>query len=632
MLTLSTFDGHAINDGTHYAAIIPEDAPLLAQVSANAVRRSQNYPVFSGKVLEGIKLPVVISIRGGSLDELKTWFDNSKNRLAALVAADGSAESWYLMATPVAMDADGPLSVTVVLYVPDPAWRSVTEYSASWAVTADGQTKTISNGGMLDAYPKFEITPGAGGSGGYRYRRFVEVVNRAAGKPLDQYPIEITGGLDTATLVTAGKMQTDGDDVRVVIDGVEVPRWLAGMNTSSTKIWTVISLAPPQTLSLGVAIPSSGAVGEITIKTSSANDAALRKLPTAGIVKIDTEYFTYNGVDVKLRKLGGVQRAAKGSGMAAHAVNASVIWIEHDMWLIYGNSAAEAPDQDESRKPVLDLTNSTNGTWVYAGLFADGAKQRAGRWTGVVNSSTGKQSLVYTATEGAEADPASVMGCEANIWYKAGRAQGESALISWMLYNPCGFASIEASGKKRRAGTSYPGTAGLQRSGNGASWTTVWSESSPVSAGSWVAWSRTAANLYAQPFARFLLYGALKAAEGEQAQFEVGNVTAVLTSTTTPTVNLGSEAGQAWQDILITNQTTGEAISLTVSAQTGGVITVDSDQKTVDVDGQNQIGSLALSSARRDWLRLVSGTNTLRLNTSNTPDLNIVVKWRKRML
>ncbi len=49
MLTLSTYDGHAINDGTHYAAIIPEDAPLLAQASAIAVIRSRNLPVFSGR-------------------------------------------------------------------------------------------------------------------------------------------------------------------------------------------------------------------------------------------------------------------------------------------------------------------------------------------------------------------------------------------------------------------------------------------------------------------------------------------------------------------------------------------------------------------------------------------------------
>lgn len=632
MLTLSTYDGHAINDGTHYAAIIPEDAPLLAQASANAVKRSRNYPVFSGKTLDGIKLPVVIAIRSGSLDEIKTWFDNSKNELAALVAVDGSAEQWYLMATPVAMDADGPLSVTVVLFVPDPVWRSVTEYNASWTVTADGQTKVISNAGMLETYPKFEITPGAGGSGGYRFRRFVGIINRATGKQLDNYPIEVTGGLDTATLVTAGKMQADGDDVRLMLDGVEIPRWLTGMNTSSTKVWTVMSLAPPQSMTLGVAIPASGNVGEIYIKASKANDAALRKLPASGIVKINDEYFAYNGMDLKLRKLGGVQRAAKGSSMALHAVNAVITWIEHDVWLIYGNSTVEAPEQDESHKPVIDLEDSSNTNWVYEGLFADAAMLRAGGWKGMVNSSTGKQSVIYTATEGTEAEPVSAMGCEANIWYKTGRVQGESALISWTLYNPCGFASIASTGKKRRAGTSFPGAAALQRSGNGSSWTTVWNENSPVNVNTWTAWNRTTSNMSNQPFARFVLSGSLKAVIDEQAQFETLTVTAALTSTTTPTVTLSGENGQTWQDFTITNQTTGESMQLMVSAQAGGLIRVDSDQKTVDVDGQNQIGALTLSSARRDWLRMISGNNTLRLNTVNTPDLAIVVKWRKRML
>lgn len=57
------------------------------------------------------------------------------------------------------------------------------------------------------------------------------------------YPVEISGGLDTAALVAAGKMQADGSDLVVRVEGKEVSRWLAGMNTPSTKVWINLHLS-----------------------------------------------------------------------------------------------------------------------------------------------------------------------------------------------------------------------------------------------------------------------------------------------------------------------------------------------------------------------------------------------------
>ncbi len=627
MLTLKTWNGVSINDVTNYEAIIPEDAPLIAQAKAKAVQRSENWPVFAGKDFSESKLPILIVIHSGSMDALKALFNTEQRETYQLVATDGT-EDWYLNATPITMTAKGPLAVTVVLSVMDPVWRSVTQYSSAWSVTASGQTKTITNAGRVDAYPSYEITPGSG-SGGYAYRRFVKIWNKTALK-FDNYPIEITGGLDTAALVTAGKMLATGDDVRVLMDGVEVPRWLDGINTSATKIWTVLGLSPMVTMTLGVVIPSTGDVGEISVINTTANYNALKKLPASGIVEIDSELFTYDNVNPAARKLGGVQRAAKDSSMAAHAAKATITWIEHDIWLMYGNSAAEAPVQDESHKPVFDLANSSNSSWVYDSLFSDGDGLRAGAWKPAVISSTGKESHITTATGGDEADPASVMGMEEELWYKAGKVMGETANLAWNLTHPAGITTIASTGNKQRFGTKWPALAALQRSLNGSTWTSVWNETTPADT-TFTAWSRTATNINAK-YARFLLNGSLPALEAEKALFEVGTATVALNTTYTPGVTLAAETGQTWLELTLENTTTGESIELKASTKTGKLVVVDTDEKTLVVDGQYQISALILSSIRRDWLRLAAGSNTLKVTYTSSPALTITTKWYKRML
>jgi len=627
MLTLKTWNGNSINDGTNYAAIIPEDAPLLASVKPNSVKRSESWPVYAGKALEGIKLPIVIAIRSGSLDQLKAWFNTEQQDLFALVANDGT-EDWYLEGTVTAMEAEGSRAVTVVLFVADPVWRSVTEYSSSWSVTASGQTKAVTPGGTVDVYPVYEITPGSG-SGGYAYRRFIKIWNKLT-EPFEHYPLDITsGGLDTAALVTASHMLANGDDIRVMVDGVETPRWLNGMNTSLTNIWIVLSLAPKIALTLGVAIPSSGAVGEITIQNTTANISALKRLPSSGIVDIEGELFIYKSVDIRNRKLGSVERAVKDSSMAGHALAAAITWIEHDIWLIYGNAAATAPDQDNSAQPIFSLAASSNTNWVYSD-FADNAGLRAGSWKPTLVSSSGKVSHLFSASLDASADPASVMGMKMDIWYLSGRVRGETARLGWSLHNPAKISTLAASGNKQRSGTKWPALAALQKSVNGVTWATVWNETIPADL-TLTAWNRTMASL-ATKFAWFCLSGSLAAIEGEGALFEVGDVTVVLDSAGVPGISLASENVQTWLEIVLKNTTSLESINLRASVKTGKLVQLDTNAKTVLVDGQNQVGALGLSSIRRDWLKLASSLNTLEITYTQAPTLSVVIKWHKRML
>ncbi|NOR85274.1 DUF2341 domain-containing protein, partial [archaeon] len=71
------------------------------------------------------------------------------------------------------------------------------------------------------------------------YRRAIEVTNNVASALTD---FQVLFTLDTAALVTAGKMQADGDDIIFAdLAGVAQDYWIeSGMNTNTTKIWVEV--------------------------------------------------------------------------------------------------------------------------------------------------------------------------------------------------------------------------------------------------------------------------------------------------------------------------------------------------------------------------------------------------------
>jgi hypothetical protein len=70
------------------------------------------------------------------------------------------------------------------------------------------------------------------------HRKCFDIDHTAAGSQ-DQSEYQVYLDVDTATAVTAGKMQADGDDIRFVdSDGTVLPYFIADdMNTASTRIW-----------------------------------------------------------------------------------------------------------------------------------------------------------------------------------------------------------------------------------------------------------------------------------------------------------------------------------------------------------------------------------------------------------
>jgi hypothetical protein len=71
------------------------------------------------------------------------------------------------------------------------------------------------------------------------YRQTVEITNSGT----DQTDFQVMITLDSATLITANKMQSDCDDIRITdISGKLIPHWIepTTCNTATTKIWTKV--------------------------------------------------------------------------------------------------------------------------------------------------------------------------------------------------------------------------------------------------------------------------------------------------------------------------------------------------------------------------------------------------------
>jgi len=81
--------------------------------------------------------------------------------------------------------------------------------------------------------------------GGFKYRKPITINNTQNTNTLTDYQVLVT--LDTASLISAGKMRSDCGDIRFTdSDGVtNLNYWLeSGCNTTSTKIWVKVPLIP----------------------------------------------------------------------------------------------------------------------------------------------------------------------------------------------------------------------------------------------------------------------------------------------------------------------------------------------------------------------------------------------------
>lgn len=624
-----SWNGHNINDSTNYSAVLVA-RPLLWDASAQLVSRNDARPGISNIAYDAVRFVVEIAIEGSDTDTLRKqlaqWFNpRDKTSKALVIEDDDGSNDRYLMcvceglrprpninrmifAANLVLDGFGD---------PDGRWRKTAMTSDTWNITATGQTTNIDNDGHDIAYPVFTIEPTSAKTGDYAYKRWASVI-----WPNDvgvaNYPTDITnGGFNTSTLVSGGKMQADGDDLRVQVDGLETDRWLYGINTTTTKVWANLDFEPRARALLETGFLSGDTVLTIDVNADGLglDDGWFDLFPNSGILLIGSEAFTYTGKNASLYRFTGVRRAQKGTTAAAHSAGDTVHWIQHDVYILYGNSSATAPEVDTDYEPMFSK-NSTNTSWAYEEFYDWSHTTRPGRWA------FAGEGTDYGGNQGTTVNPFDELGIS--------RSFGMSDAGVWYAFNPCGITNANfTNGEKWAEEASW--LAGIDSSLDGSTWTEEYAIPAPSVDTTWESWSRNEALETGSIYVRLRSQSIMSVSGG--ALIEADDVTLTLNSSNTPVVSLGSEQGNYQLDCTITNNANGYAIRITYTTAANREFEVDTDNKTLtdreDDSGQFQALTL-IGDPRRDWIPLEVGTNEFQFDDTGTTGVTVTTEWYER--
>lgn len=626
-LSLYTWNGIAINDGSVFRASIKPGQMANLRANIISVPRANDFPFVSGTALPQHVFVIGVDVLpGNTIDAkrelLKQYFSITDKQRHNLIAKDtnDSNRQWYLTGFPTSISPTGnsKISFDVVITTEMPVWRVVTPLTSTLSATASGQTVAVTNIGNQPVAPVYTLTPTTAKTGGLAYRRFVPIYNNldvSFSAPFDVTSRNATGGgFDTATLTTT-KMQADGDDFRVWIDGAEAERWLSGMDTATTQCWVNLNLSPRHEAVLVTSLSATAGVTEIEVAHTKVGKTFIRAMATTlnKVVLIESEVFTFTAANEVTYKLTGVTTARKDTTAADHTAGATVRHIEHDLWILYGDSTLSAPDVNDDNKPMFDLT-STNAALAYT-YFYDTDAPRPGAWKGeVIDSKTGL-SYCYTADLNTFVSPSTKLGLSLTGSPSAYNMLSETGTLAWSLTHPAGVTTVVYSGDKY-AVNSWPAIAGLQYLQTNTAWFTADNNNIPTTLYAWEALGPSTYN-FASPYPasiRFAMDGSLSPYTGEHSLIQFDTVTVSVDSTKLPTASIGTETAINFFDFTLTNNTTTEYIKVQTPCLVNSALVVDCDAKRAYLADGSRV-AVTLSTSRDAWLDLRAGVaNTMQLD------------------
>lgn len=646
-LTLFTYNGSTIATYSGTANIKGDTIGLDANMIS--VARAGEVVAYGGKSFKAEEFDIIFGVaaspestRQTALEGLGQLFNPRDADLHKLVAKDtNDSDRWYYIdCTPSqGLKVDG-LNAIVRMWTPDPQWKRYSSSSGTITIAGSATSSgTITNNGNVDCYPSITFTPTA--NAGYRAYRYHSIIYNPTSYGLANYPINVAGTSLSGTVeIAAGRMQADGDDIMVKVNGVTVERWVGNINTTSTKVWVALDFAPKiEAVIGGTALAASGNT-YIEFADSVTGRDAIQRIPSRGMVLIDSEVIAYTGKNVQTRRLtiDDEGRGAKDTTAATHALAATIRWIQHDIVILHGNASVSAPVQTDKRKPCFSLDNSSNTNWRWDSadsVFCDLAGLRSGGWK--PSKAAGIYSDWYTGNQGtAGTDPATDMGAEVNSYGSGGVTKAETARIHWTLHNNCGMGTVSAVGESYRSltGTPWP-TCRLQSSPNGTNWVTEYDIATPGTAAVWTTWTQASEALPTNTrFIRFEFWGAVNAVNNSVARNEVnlgaaGSMGATFTTANVPQLTLTSRTNNAEVNFTITNTTTSEALSYSYPLKANQTLRIDTEARTIELK-RKLLAPPDLDGVRQEWLRLQPGANVISYADSTGSAGTLIFTYKER--
>jgi hypothetical protein len=201
----------------------------------------------------------------------------------------------------------------------------------------------------------------------------------------------------------------------------------------------------------------------------------------------------------------------------------------------------------------------------------------------------------------------------------------------WQFYHPAGITEwTHLELYKWRLVWGNEPAYGLLSSVDGQDWTVDATLTEPPNPGAWT--GQAVAPQSTVSGARYLRLSAA-ARYPDNVLVEIYELGISLDGDHTPVIIIGAEQSNYVLDCLVSNTTTGDAIRLSYTLALNEELEVDTAAKTVTdlQDGSRQFQALALvGGARRDWLPLRPGSNTLRFDDVGTAGVTVTIEWEER--
>ena len=637
-----SFGGHEINDGVNYKTSLTAPGQTPAETEPQLVGRTGAPAVIGGVVVPPrflvLRTTLVAQYSELTRRELQQqWYawciTDSKQSL--IVADDDGQNQRYVEAMPFSIihedDGDGLIILTTMVVDGDVMWRAVTATVYSWNITASGETLAVVNGSPAvneDAYPTITATPREYATGINPHRRFMAVGWRSP-QPWTNYSTDIANdGLDTR-IASTHFASAAGNDIRVYVDAVEVDYWLDGPNTATTKVFVNLNWQAGLVSTLANSL-GTGAVTTLTV------DGDIGSWPESGLLLVDGEVFVYSGKTNATKTFTGVTRGGRGTGVASHSAGAAVVWVQHEIWVEYGDGAKPAKTVNNDYRPMFNLATSTNGVWDYddfaevatSGFFTGEKVTRGGTWRRGDSLAGG----AYGGNQFTNVWPAGGAYGEMGLYDAVGVTTKTALGIMWFLANPCGISAVNFQNGEFWHGRTDWFKAYVESNASGTGSNTTRYTVPAGTNGVWNSWSQNVTGLPAGTQYVFLAlrgYGSSSYA----MRVECSDVTVTLDGNYTPVVAIGAEENTYRLRPTLVNQTTGEslAIDAALDVDEGIEIDVANHQVTLLSEGTDAYNAVETVEGVRRWmLRLQAGENTLRYDEAGVVEVDVEIEFRRR--
>jgi len=377
-----SFDGVALNSGGLFGHFSRQGRAEDRRGTAITVEPAGRLPVHVRTQPGERVVPVHVLIKSGTLeDQIELLMQTFSVGTTGELKVDYGGTTRVLDGTVInAIPRDqSPQLFTAVLSVPDALWREETVNLEVATINTSGDTFPVTNMGNAPERKAVVRVRGSNlkeGSEDWRY--FTEIifanrVDRPYFEPVDV----VEAAWDHAAEVLAERSLANGNDIRVLVDGVIVPHWAEGLDTANAKIWinAVLSAAVEAKLSDAVTagVPANG--GTLNLESNEAD-----ALQQSGHLLYGDELIKYTGKGDNGSSVTGITRGARGTTSASHSAGAVGYFAERRVQVMYGYTGAAAPEARDELEPLIDLVNSTNTSWVWSDFMHE-TDPRSAHWT-----------------------------------------------------------------------------------------------------------------------------------------------------------------------------------------------------------------------------------------------------------